>query len=287
VLTAVSHHRLGFVRGGGVLKVTPGHYYQNPSAYGERAYRMARRIPREGILLCSWQVGHLVANRAHLMVWRQLKDWKQRHPGQEFVPDLVLVDVTRFREHEKPQLVRRMLAGTDYGVHAFDGVFVVVLRGADPARNGEVLAVMDVAQTTVFCANTPVHNVRGLDNVEGPAGRVERFWCGDGRRAPVTLSFGVALPRPAGRQWAEFVFRATPPARAVRGNWGRLSVHAFGEAASLAEAWITPDAGAGTLRTQRVEFVLEKAMPVEPRVTGGDAPLWADLVRFGTDGETP
>ncbi|MBI2437408.1 MAG: hypothetical protein HYV36_01145, partial [Lentisphaerae bacterium] len=118
-------------------------------------------------------------------------------------------------------------------------------------------------------------------------GDVVRYWSGDGRSAPVALSYGNYLTLPPGRYVATLYYRAKQPRRAYRNSWGQLRLVQFDNGPAIVEAEIEPVANvANTYHRQSLAFSLEQELPVEVQIIGGDARLWLYRVVFSREADS-
>ena len=86
---------------------------------------------------------------------------------------------------------------------------------------------------------------------------------------------------PPGPYQAVLRYRAETPARRVRGNWGRLSLHTLGAARVLADREIPAEpAPSGAWQELTLDLELDAPTELEPRITAGDAALWLDCITF-------
>ncbi len=261
----LSHAAAGYAPWGGMRAETRP-YYTTANLHGVRAVRAARHIPREGRLMCDWQLAGYCANRADLIAWRKYAP--ERHGF-----DLVFGELQDFRGKYGAEY-QRLVSGDEFGAIYFDGEFFILQRGADSARNREIVQALSDQDVSVVMYKTARH--RGGERMAAD-GRIFRYW--DGSRPGITVAYGVGLPLPAGRYEARLVYRAEPP-RGRSGEaagWGVFSAHRLHEPAALASAAIPPRAGR---QTCVIRFVLEEETVVEPRVIGGAAALWLDVCRF-------
>ncbi len=121
LITAVSYRAGGFLPGGSQQQKC----YARINESGVRTLRAARRIPREGVLLCSSRFAGFCANR------RDITDSRHFDPARHRV-DLVFSDL-QYCDDEGSNY--RIWTDNGFGLIYFDGWHVVLQRGADPAPN--------------------------------------------------------------------------------------------------------------------------------------------------------
>ncbi|MBI2442126.1 MAG: glycosyltransferase family 39 protein [Lentisphaerae bacterium] len=108
-----------------------------------------------------------------------------------------------------------------------------------------------------------------------------RYWSGDGRSAPVALSYGDYINLAPGRYVATIYYLARKPKRAYRHSWGQLRLVQFDNGPAITETEIEPvETSFDSYHLQNVRFSLEQAIPVEVQIIGGDARLWLYRVVF-------
>lgn len=266
-VTMVFHAQAGFVALGG----RNFEIYSRPMLEGRLALRVARTLPREGILLTENRWAGMCANRPDLLTWK------------EYDPDRYTVDLLFGRYgalmEENDGFWRREVEAGRYGVRYFDGHFMVLERGYDPAANARTLGHID--QGLRLVAFTFYHGGVGRFDRKGlPV----RYWEGDGSRGPINLSFGHYRTLEPGAYEAVLQFRAAPPERKVRDSWGWMSAHYRDASEAIAERELPPKPPPfEAVREERLTFVLDEQAEVEVRITGADAPLWLDRVWIEKD----
>ena len=242
--------------------------YVRPHPAGFRILRAARQIPRAGVLLCPARLAGFCANRKDVVDWRHYDP--RRHRADLLFSELKYVD-------DPGMGYRGWLEDGTFGVVFFDGLNVVLKRGADPAPNGLVLDALRRVLSGAEYAKT------GLSNAELPL--TARHWAGssDGKIQPMAAAWPNELE--PGDYEAVFLFAARTPDDGGTDAWGTLQVRLAGQDPPLAEADVEPvGCGPYSLRSQRVAFSLPAASKVETVVVGRRAELWvlrADFVRRG------
>ncbi len=112
-----------------------------------------------------------------------------------------------------------------------------------------------------------------------------RYWSGDGRQAPVALSYGGYVTLEPGRYVATLHYMAKRPRRAYRQSWGQLRLVKFDNGPVIVEVEIDQiEKLSHPCRMQHVDFALEESLPVEVQIIGGDAQLWLCRVVFTKTG---
>ena len=94
--------------------------------------RAARHIPTDGVLLTDERLAGYLGNRPSLITFKSIRT----NPHD---PDYVLFNMSVLNPGRSGSL-RPLMRDGSMGVIAFEPPFVVMQRGADPARNAEILA---------------------------------------------------------------------------------------------------------------------------------------------------
>jgi len=126
-VTIIMHLRLGFLPGGGQRT----RVYAGVDPDGLRLLQAARHIPDRGTLICRENLSSFCANRGDLQVWELFEPGKHKF-------DLVFATLDELRGPGGGRLGKLLSDGT-FGVRYFDGTAIVLQRGYDTGRNGEVL----------------------------------------------------------------------------------------------------------------------------------------------------
>jgi hypothetical protein len=166
-------------------------------------------------------------------------------------------------------------------VRHFDGHYVLMQRDRPTDRNPEVRASLERAARTIALVRTAR---QGGSNRADRNGEGVRHWKPGRKKPPVVLAFGKRIELQPGRYRAELTFRSRPPR--TGGEWGRFELWTRGTAAPLAAAALVPSDSRDD-RVQALTFSLEEATGVEPRITGGWAPLWLLEVEFVRENDAP
>ncbi len=128
LLTVISHVAWGAIPWGVSYA---GREFRSASLYIPKMLRVTRNLPKEGVLLTSGRLAGYLGNRYSIVTFDTIK----LHPQ---APDYVVFDMKRI----KSAMLLSLLKGREFGVIAFEPPFIVMQRGADPARNVEVLATI-------------------------------------------------------------------------------------------------------------------------------------------------
>jgi hypothetical protein len=110
----------------------PRKVYCRTSSYIPSMLSVVRSIPAEGILLTDERLAGYLGNRKSVVTFKTIKSYPHS-------PDYVLFDMAVLNPH-RPNSLRPLVENHDMGVIVFEPPFVVMKRGADSARNAEVLA---------------------------------------------------------------------------------------------------------------------------------------------------
>lgn len=108
-----------------------GREFQTASLYIPKMLRVTRNLPKEGVLLTSGRLAGYLGNRYSIVTFDSIRI----HPH---APDYLVFDMKRI----KSAMLFSLLKEREFGVIAFEPPFIVMKRGADPARNAEVLATI-------------------------------------------------------------------------------------------------------------------------------------------------
>lgn len=126
VITLFVHFRHGVIRGA----PRPDHRLLTVSAKGLTTLRAAHQVPREGILLCTGDSEEFFSHRRDLLLFR-----KADHGREDY--HFIFGTMDESTAFSRGRLRQRLDAG-EFGIRFFDGYNVLLERGADPARNGEL-----------------------------------------------------------------------------------------------------------------------------------------------------
>ena len=276
ILTAASYFMKGVLPG----SASHAEEYLNVNKAGLHGLWVARHVvPAENVLYAPHDWACFAAGRRDLLTLESY-----RPPSRKV--DVVFCRLEELNEREMISWVK----SGEFGVRFFDGKDLVVLqRGSDTSRNAEFLKAL--ATPCIAFAETralggekaEAQGLRRNDFVPGTG--VVRYWCGNGHRAFINLSFDSSVRLDPGRYRAVFHFKANPPRRVFRRTWGIFSIHKCREQSAIVEKDIEP--GSAEFRTQTLGFELAEPTDIEPRVTGGDAELWLDRVVFEQDRPEP
>jgi hypothetical protein len=264
-ITLASNYWRGFLPGSRSVQDV----YRHVGVEGTEALWVARhQLPKDGVLLTSQPLVGFAANRADVITW----DFFQ--PGRH-AADVVFERIDVLTSQGKLDS-RRLLENGEFGVRFYDGTFVVLQRGFAPAQNADVLEAW--TQPVIRFAYT--HGDAGQDRYS-PGGTILRYWSGHNVRLAPCLARDKTVRLEAGRYAARFRLRVGPASAGTTASRGTLSVYTRGARTCLVEAPIQPAAGGGPLPgTHTLEFQIDSAADVEPRVIGGAVPLWLDRVIF-------
>ncbi|MBU4199177.1 MAG: glycosyltransferase family 39 protein [Verrucomicrobia bacterium] len=142
----------------------------------------------------------------------------------------------------------------------------------------QVLRRNDGNELNIILAATRKH---GGEDRKFRQADIVRYWHGDGNSAPVALSYGDCVDLEPGRYTATLYYLARKPKHDHRHGWGQIRLVKFDNGPAIVEAEIDPvETSFHTYRTQSVEFSLEKGLPVEAQIIGGDARLWLYRIVF-------
>ncbi len=233
--------------------------------------RLARRIPKEGLLLCNQNLAAYFAMRRDIMVLHYYNPARHR-------PEFIVTDLHEIQTPNFTPIVAAVQAG-EYGLHDFESPYLVLRRGTDSCC--DPLLMQKVRQHLMAPALMASH---GGDVVYEPKYGLIREWDGTDAPEPVALAFGRAIQLPSGDYVARFTLEAPPMEPAPRDGYGTVSVHSRGETASIAEAPIAPTPG-DTFADQFLPFTLERSTLLEPRILGRAAPLRIQGIRLERPGE--
>lgn len=111
--------------------------FKERSPYVPLLLKAARDVPREGVLMTDSTFAGYFANRRSLTTFKN-------HTTNPIPPDYVVFDAKLIRQNQM-EVLRSIVATQPMGVVAVEGPFVVMKRGADPARNEEFLNRKDPA----------------------------------------------------------------------------------------------------------------------------------------------
>jgi uncharacterized membrane protein len=221
--------------------------------------RLARTLPKDGLLLCNQNLAAFFALRRDIMVLHYYDP--ARHQPEYIVTDLHEIQTPNF----KP-IVAAVQAG-EYGFHDLQFPYLVLRRGAPLCRNPQLLQT--VRQHLMAPALMASH---GGDVVYDPQQGLVKEWDGTDSPEPVALAFGRAIQLPPGDYVARFTLQAPALAPAPPDGYGTLSVHSKGRAEAIAEAPISPTPD-DAFADQLLPFTLTQPTLLEPRILGHAAPL--------------
>lgn len=259
-VTITFHLREGFILFGG----QDYHVYASPSLTGRLALKIAKTLPKEGILVVENSLSGMCANRADLLTL-------EKYNTNRYAVDVIFGHASNLINDRDGYWMNEIKNG-NFGIRYYDGIFMVIERGYDLTKNDGVIKKI----AANFCPVVATSGHGGVDRINKD-GRLIRYWNGNGSKGPICLSFGNFAELPAGTYEAVFSFRAVTPERKVRDSWGWLSVHFENTSEHLAESMITPSPEMDNQqREQRVKFELADPATVELRITGADARLWLD-----------
>ena len=274
-ITAFSYLTLGFLPGGRQQKGT-GSPYTHAHESGLRLLRVARRLPREGVLICPSQLGGFCANRRDIIDWRHYEPKRHRFD----------VMFTELKYLDDPKMgYRTILQDGTFGATYFDGRIVVLRRGANPSANVLVIEAFErILKGSQFARSiVPTPPGSSVTSLSIPV----LHWRGTPRGTSEPLVTAPPYsPLAPGEYEAVFLFAVEAPAAGGLEGWGTLQVRRSGTTEVLAEAQIEPLAtGPRAVRTQRVRFTLDAPVTVEAAVIGQRAELWLQRADFVARGE--
>lgn len=266
VLVIAVHAYSGFLFMGG----KSDKIFRSPNFRGFAAMEAAAHIPREGALAVDKDLAVYCANRENIITWKRYIPEKHHY-------DIVFGTIDQLG-HMDDGRVLQGIEDQEWGAYYFDGMFLVLKKGHDTSRNGELLRAFKYGPVPV--PFTLKHG--GKDPLFGSGGSRTRYWAGEGHRAPITLSYGGTKELEAGRYRAVFRYRAEKPQNKDPRSWGMFSVHYLNDQGPpLAAAEVEhAEAAADEFIVQNVPFTVRKRADIEFRITGGDAQLWLDSVAF-------
>jgi len=242
--------------------------YRSIHGTGLHTLQAARRIPREGLLLCSDRLAGYCANRGRLV------DWRHYDPAA-YQPDLIFTELKHL-DHQRMGF-RPWLEDGSFGLLFFDGANIILQRGADTAPNHVVL---DAGRRHI-CGAPFARSGSALKHI----GVATMHWPGGGNDVRQVMSSAWPVSLEAGHYDAMFLFAARMPLGDAAHGWGKLQIRPGSLQGTLAEAEIEPvGGGPHVLRAQRVAFALDAPAQVQAVVLGQRAELWllrADFVRRG------
>lgn len=264
-VTLATHLSLGFLQGGG----RPHRVYQSVQPDGVLSLRLARKIPKEGLLVCNRRLAVYSANRRDLMTWQY------RDPEQH-VPDLIFCGLYELTDG-KSDWVADAIRDGHFGVLAEAFPYFILQRGLESEQTAGLLDLL--SDHTIVAATAS----GGGRNMILDGGGLVRHWNGNGSKAPLALVHGSRVVLDSGEYIARFTYRAAAPAKVVRGNWGSFSVYAQDVSRSdpLAQMPVPQDPRpAGQFISADLPFALDAMHHVEPRVIAGDAEMWIHSISF-------
>lgn len=259
------HYRNGFTLLGGDY----GEIYGRPHMRGRVALQAAMHLPKEGVLVTDNRLVGYCANRADILTWSRMK------PGRDHY-DTVFLEARQL-SHINDKELWYGLQRCEFGVVYFDGEYVILTRGHDISANRSVMSQLKYG--TILLVLTPKH---GGQDKKTKGGNWVRYWCGEGYRTPITLSYGGARPLQPGKYRAVFKYRAEYPESLSRKDWGWFSVHVLNDQGKplASEEIMNTAAPEGDYLLQTLDFEVRYPADIEVRVTGGDAELWLDRAIF-------
>jgi hypothetical protein len=270
VMTLVAHACTGFLPLGGQHR----REYSRPKLSGRIAYHMARRIPKEGLLVSDNRLIGFCCNRSEVLPWKLFS--RDQH---QF--DVVFTTLNTIHLPQQGT-VMDMLEKESFGLRHFDGNFVIVQRGYDPSRNREFLE--DHRNGLIVFAWT---HCQGGETLYSPSKGVTRHWNGNASRGHVLLSYGAHRRLQPGSYEAVFRYRARKPERIEYASWGRFTLHEHGSRNMIAQSEIPLVESLGDeMLAQRVPFSIDQSTDIEVKVMGADAALWLDSVTFVSESNT-
>lgn len=272
--TLASHRALGFLPGGR-QRHSAGLGYVRPHGAGLRALQAARHLPRDGVLLCPGQLAGFCANR------RDVLDWRHYDPKRISV-DHVFTEIKYLDDDRKGY--RAWLETGTFGVTYFDGIHVILRRGADTSPNR---LVSEAYQRILHGAQFPQTHPPSTPGVSNASVAIPVLhWAGASANESEPIMTAHRNVLGAGDYEAVFLFSAEAPADGGTGSWGSLQVRRVDTPDVLAEGAIEPvGCGSHTLRSQRLAFSLDATNIVVGAVIGRRAELWLQRVDFVRRGE--
>ena len=221
--------------------------------------RLARAVPRDGLLVADKKLAPYFAAREDVTTWQWFDDESQKpylivcalggayHGGSRKLEQTLRAEKFRIIQQSLPYIV---LAPTeDEQHHDLDHPLIspVIMR----TQGGDVVC----------------------DDEHG----LVKYWHGLAREAPITLAYGIPFHLEAGLFEAVFVLRTQSGNGSPEKGFGVLSVHHMNIDPAIASAEIQPS---GDYGEQRLSFELESPAKIEPRITGGGAELWIREIRI-------
>jgi hypothetical protein len=131
-LTVISHFAWGAIPWG---ISNPRMVFRKPSPYIPIMLHAARSIPAEGVLLTDERLAGYLGFHRSVVTFKSIRTYPHS-------PDYILFDMTILNPNRSSTL-RPLVAGTTFGVIAFEPPFVVLKQGAPTTRNAEVIAAAD------------------------------------------------------------------------------------------------------------------------------------------------
>ena len=237
----------------------------------------ARRLPREGVLSVEPRLAGFCANRSNMRLTKSLTN------GLKGV-DLLFVDLGRMVFSD--EVFAEALDSDAFGLVWFNYRHVILQRGLDPATKRELLWARANRRNAVVFAKDTVPPPG--EDVFVPRVGVVRYWDPGYKRRPAIVGAGWWAGLDAGDYLACFRIRVGLPGETL-GGAGRFGLYRFKTYDLVTEVDIDSAAAPpGEFGYQVVPFHLDGHTRVEPRITGGAAPLWLDRVIFcPASGEHP
>lgn len=137
LLTVISHFAWGALPWG--IR-NPRTVFRKPSPYIPLMLHAVRCIPPEGVLLTDERLAGYLGFRRSVITFKTIRT-------DPHSPDYILFDMTILNPN-RSRTLRPLVAGTAFGVIAFEPPFVVLKQGAPTTRNAEVLAAADATTQT-------------------------------------------------------------------------------------------------------------------------------------------
>jgi hypothetical protein len=262
LLTLAAHGADGFLYFGRRYHPRVG----RPHGTGPLILEAARHIPKEGVLVVPFHLGGVCANR------RDILSWKHYDPDRHGM-DMVFCRLSNFGGG-RGKRYRELLEGGRFGVRYFDGRYVLLQKDWPADRNPEVREAGERAARTISLVRTMKHAGSNRADRDGEG---VRHWKPGRKRPPAVVAFGKGIPLDEGRYRAVLEFRSAPPRDG--GDWGRIELLEHGTTNVMAESPVAPSDNR-EYRRQVLAFSLAEPARVEPRITGGHAPLWLMGMEF-------
>lgn len=227
---------------------------------------LARRLPKEGLLLCNQNLASYFAMRRDIMVLHYYDP--ARHQ-----PEFIVTDIHEIQTPNFAPIVAAIQTG-EFGFFDLQFPYLVLKRGYSTHRNPRLL--QKIHQHLMVPALMASH---GGDVVYDRQYGLVKEWSGTNAPDPVALAFGRAIQLPPGDYVARFTLQVPAAIPPPAGGYGTVSVHSRGQADSIAQAPIATTPG-NFFADQLLPFSLDQSTLLEPRILGHAAPLQVKAIHL-------